>query len=82
MTPENFAQWFGCAMGLLGSLLLATNTSHSRFGWIAFLLSNLAWIAYALWADAMGLLLQQIGFTATSLLGIRKWFFQAGPKVR
>lgn len=34
----------GTVMGLLGAFLLATHTSFSRYGWLAFLLANFALI--------------------------------------
>jgi hypothetical protein len=76
---SDWAQWTGCALGLLGAFLLATNSRYSRWGWIAFLLSNGAWIAYSLLVSANGLLLQQVGFTITSLIGVRQWFFAPKP---
>ena len=38
-------EWTGAALGLLGAFLLATNSRFSRFGWVAFLVSNMCWIA-------------------------------------
>lgn len=63
-------EWSGSLLGLLGAFLLATNTKASKYGWFAFLAANVAMIAFAILIDARGLLLQQVGFTATSLLGI------------
>lgn len=63
-------EWVGCLVGLLGAFLLATNTSFSRYGWIAFLIANLAMIGLAILIGRWGLLVQQLGFTATSLLGL------------
>ena len=37
-------QWLGCATGLLGSALLAVKSGVSRYGWVAFGVSNVAWI--------------------------------------
>jgi hypothetical protein len=59
--------------GLLGALLLAGRGEHAGFGWIAFLASNGGWIAFAVIRRHRWLLLQQVGFTATSLLGIWRW---------
>ena len=67
-------EWTGCFLGLTGALLLATNTRISRWGWVAFLASNVAWIGYSLSVGAHGLLLQQAGFTITSLIGVSRWF--------
>lgn len=66
-------EWTGCFTGLGGSALLATNSRYSAWGWVLFILSNAAWIAYGLLKGANGLVAQQIGFTATSLIGIWKW---------
>ena len=66
----NALEWSGCGLGLLGAFLLATNTRASEFGWVAFLLANFAMIGLALGLERNGLLLQQVGFTATSILGI------------
>lgn len=53
-------EWVGCSLGLLGAFLLATNTSVSRYGWIAFLLANFAVIGFAKGIRAHGLLVQQM----------------------
>ena len=66
-------EWAGAAMAITGATLLATNTSFSGWGWIAFLGSNLAWIFYSLATGQRGLFTQQVLFTATSLLGIARW---------
>lgn len=60
----------GTFMGLLGAFLLATNTSFSRYGWLAFLFANLALIGFALGIERYWLLTQQAGFMATSILGL------------
>jgi hypothetical protein len=67
-------EWAGCILGLVGAFLLATNSTVSAYGWFAFLAANLAMIAFASGIQARGLLLQQIGFLASSCLGIyRAW---------
>lgn len=66
----------GCALGLTGAFLLACKARWSSLGWLAFLASNAVWIYYAWHRDIPGLLVQQIGFTATSLLGIWTWLIK------
>lgn len=66
-------EWTGAALGMSGALLLAMNTAISGWGWVAFLGSNFAWLAYALLTRQRGLFTQQVLFTATSLLGISQW---------
>lgn len=77
---SSMMEWAGCAFGLLGALLLAINCRLSRWGWVSFLVSNAAWIAYSILTGAHGLLLQQAGFTITSAIGLRRWFFPATAK--
>ena len=75
---ESF-EWTGAVLGLMGAFLLATNTSVSKFGWLAFLAANVAMIIFAIRIEAHGLLLQQLGFVATSCLGlyrVRAGFWQ------
>ncbi|RYE72871.1 MAG: hypothetical protein EOO81_02240 [Oxalobacteraceae bacterium] len=63
-------EWIGCALGLVGAFLLATNSRFSKFGWLAFFAANVAMIGLALGIERNGLLVQQLGFLATSCLGI------------
>lgn len=63
-------EWIGCLLGLVGAFALASNTKASRYGWWAFLGANIAMIGFALTIKADGLLLQQVGFMGTSLLGL------------
>jgi hypothetical protein len=62
--------WIACGFALAGSLLLAVRCRVSAWGWVGFLLSNLAWIAYAIATGTWNLLAQNLGFTVTSLIGI------------
>jgi hypothetical protein len=76
MISVAFVEWAGCAFGLAGAFLLATNSRISRYGWIAFLLANFSMIALALMIHRPGLLVQQLGFCASSILGLaRSGFF-------
>ena len=66
-------EYLGCGLGLTGALLLSLNFKHSGWGFVAFLGSNIAWIIFALQNSINGLLVMQIGFTITSLIGIYRW---------
>lgn len=59
--------------GLAGTVLLANNGPHAGWGFVAYLVSNAGWIAFAWAGRHWFLLVQQIGFTATSLWGISRW---------
>jgi hypothetical protein len=61
------------AFGLAGAWLLATKGQHAAWGWWAFLASNVGWIAFGWIRRHWFLLLQQVGFTASSLWGIWAW---------
>lgn len=67
-------EWLGCFSGLLGAALLALNSRHSGYGFVAFLASNLCWIGYGVQTNAWGMIAMQPGFTVTSVLGIYRWF--------
>lgn len=70
MNALSILEWSGALMGLTGAFLLATHTRVSRYGWLWFLAANLAMAGLAIGIGRYGLLVQQVGFTATSLLGI------------
>ncbi len=71
-------EWLGAALGMLGSLLIALRIPPV-FGFLAFLISNVAWIIYARRKGLRGLLTQQVFFVGTSLLGLWNWL--VGPWV-
>ena len=70
----NSLEWTGSLAGLLGSALLATHTRVSRYGWFAYLIANIAMGLFALSGHHYGLLVQQVGFTGTSIFGIYRAF--------
>lgn len=61
------------AFGILGTLILALNGRHAGWGFVAFLASNAGWIVFAVNHNHLGLLTQNIVFTATSALGVWIW---------
>lgn len=64
------------ATGLLGTALLAIKAKWAGWGFVAYLVSNGAWISFALDHGHMGLLLQQAGFTAFSVVGVWQWLLK------
>lgn len=67
-------EWAGSLTGLLGAWLLAINDPHwSGYGFVVFLVSNLFWIALGIRKRLYGLLVMQVGFTGSSLVGIARW---------
>lgn len=69
----NVAGWIGSILGLIGSLLLALNVSFSWFGFLAYLGSNMAWFYHGVATRTWSMVIMQLGFTATSFLGVFNW---------
>lgn len=74
LTRLDLLEWSGALVALLGALLLALNTQISRWGWLAFLASNLLMIAFAVDLQRSGMTLMHSGFLLTSVLGIYRSF--------
>lgn len=74
MTVLSVLEWTGATLGIMGALLLALHTTYSGWGFVAFLLSNGSWLAYARLRNASGLFVMQVFFTLISTLGIYTWF--------
>jgi hypothetical protein len=73
VTRDRAIEAAAALFGLLGAFLLAAKGEHASLGWLAFLASNAGWIAFAIVRRHWFLLAQQVGFTATSALGIWTW---------
>ena len=78
ITRTKIYEWTGALLGLAGSFLLATNSSVSPFGWVAFFGANIAMVLFAKRIRAHGLFVQQLGFTATTLIGLYRWVGSMG----
>ena len=61
------------AFGVLGTVLLALNGPRAGWGFVAYLVSNAGWIAFAWIQGHSWMLAQQIAFTGSSLLGVWAW---------
>lgn len=73
MTWLTLFEWLGALLGLAGAALLAANHRLSGWGFLAFLLSNACWIAYALMTSAYGLIAMQAGYIVISAIGLCRW---------
>jgi hypothetical protein len=69
------ASWVGSIFGLIGAFIMATNSEYSYLGWWAFLCSNGFWIYHSVKENNMPILVMNLGFTVSSLLGIYRWIF-------
>lgn len=61
------------ALGLLGAILLASRSRFAGWAFAAWLLSNVGWLVFGAGHNHWFFFAQQIGFTATSLLGVWTW---------
>lgn len=67
------AEWTGSLVGAAGALLLAMNLPISGYAWLLMLVSNGAWITYALVNRIGSILFMQVIYTITSIVGIYRW---------
>lgn len=68
-----FVEFISAALGLLGALLLATRSRYAGWAFVAWMISNIGWIAFGAGYAHWFLVVQQVGFTITSGIGIWKW---------
>lgn len=78
-TPYAWLGLFSAACALLGSLLLAFKGRHAGWGWVLFACSNAGWIVFANGYGHWFFLLQQIGFSITSAIGIWTYVVKVPP---
>ncbi len=70
---QTLMQWTGCTLGVAGSIALARNDRYSGWGFVAYLVSNAAWLAYGFASDIPALALQHSVFAAISTFGVWRW---------
>jgi hypothetical protein len=81
MTHTTIIETLAAVCGLAGTLLLAMRGPRAGWGFVLYLVSNAGWICFAVAGDHLALLVQQIGFTATSAYGAYVWLARdRGPK--
>lgn len=66
-------EWLGFLTGVAGATVLALKQPWSGYGWLAFLASNIAWLWFAIVVKRRSILLMQLVFIITSLVGITRW---------
>lgn len=74
--PLVLVEVFASACGLLGSLVLAMKGRSAPWGWVLFMASNVGWLVFSYGFSHWFLLVQQIGFSFTSAVGIWKWLIE------
>ena len=71
MSPCEFT---GSLFGLIGAYLVASHGAYADFGFVAFLISNVFFVRFAITNSYYAFLIMQIGFTVTSLIGVYQGF--------
>ncbi|HEJ4407792.1 TPA: nicotinamide mononucleotide transporter [Pseudomonas aeruginosa] len=67
-------EWTGTICGIAGATLIASNVRLSPWGWWLFLASSLILSLYGLLIGAYGIMLLNLCFVMTNLLGLgRVW---------
>lgn len=75
LTKEKIIGWAACIISLFGSYLLAMKSDYAAYGWVVFLISNIAWISWGIHKRAWELVVNHLGFSVTSGLGVYHWLF-------
>jgi nicotinamide riboside transporter PnuC len=66
-------EWSGSIAGILGAFLLALHSDISGYGFVFFMISNIAFITFAIKMKYWGILMMQVMFGATSVLGMTNY---------
>lgn len=76
----NGPEIIGTLTGVSGALMLAMRNRFSPWAWPVWIVSNLAWIFWAISISAYGALTQQLVFLAINCIGTWQWFFSKDRK--
>ncbi len=68
-----FLKLIGEIGGIIGALMVATNTGISAYGFLFFTISSIAWSIAAWRMKEYGLMRMSLAFTAINVLGIVRW---------
>jgi len=59
--------------GITGTLLLAIKSRFAGWAFVAYLASNMGWVAFGAAHEHWGLVIQHLVFAITSVIGIWVW---------
>lgn len=78
MRHPNAIQWAGCVLSLAGAALTACADPRPRFyGFVLYLVANLALLWWAHATRNRGILTMQVGFTLITVAGlVNHWAFR------
>jgi len=67
-------KYIGEIGGIVGALMLATNTDLSAYGYIFFTSSSVAWTITAFFMKEWSLMRMSLVFTVINFFGLYQWF--------
>jgi hypothetical protein len=73
----NLMEAAGSISGIVGAWLIAFKCRYSRWAFFVYLCSNACWMVFALAEHRFWMLIQMIGFAASSFVGI--WNYWISP---
>jgi len=69
----DFLQWPAMASSLVAAWMVASQRStHRKVGFWIFLLSNILWVIWGIFAGGWALVLRQVGLAGLNLRGVKK----------
>lgn len=69
-----FLKYIGEIGGIVGALMVATNTDLSAYGYIFFTSSSVAWTITAFFMKEWSLMRMSLVFTVINFFGLYQWF--------
>lgn len=72
-------EWFAAFWGVLGSVIVASNTRWSAWGFPCYAISNAAWVWFGLHHGLPGVVTMNLVFFGTTAFGLWRWFRKPRP---
>lgn len=73
-TGKDVLGWLGTLLVIVGSGLLAVDTSYSKWGWWVYLASAVVLVVRSYKRQDWSMLVQQAVFVAVNIFGLYRWF--------
>lgn len=72
-TAPVVVEWIGAIAGIAGTLLIASNTPASKWGWPLWIVSSVSLMYVASLQGLAGVQTQQLVYTGFNLFGVWRW---------
>lgn len=83
MNPTLYAlEWIGSLLAISAALLLSSYHVHSKYCWLLWAFGNLTILILTLFTKQYGVMVLQIGFSITNILGIWQWLIKPKLKIK